>query len=258
MSSISPLKAKPLRNPGQSLDEELHGIIEEQLLSVYWIAAMFVVVAGIEWLAVWLRWPRLPIPWTCVAVGAVSYFVWFFRRVRKRARALRLGRDGERAVGQYLEGLREAGARVLHDIPGDAFNLDHVVISRQGIFIVETKTCSKPYPKAQVAVRGEQILLAGRAMTRDPVEQVRAQIAWLAQLLEQSTGKQLPIRGAVVFPGWFIEPSNDARRLGVWVLEPKALPAFIEKEPVRLSDADVAVGAFHLSRYVRARNEEAN
>jgi hypothetical protein len=257
MSSISPLKAKPLRNPGQSLDEQLQRLFDEQLLSVYWIAAMFVIMAVLEWLAVWQRWPRLPVPWTITAVGAVLYFAWFFRRFRKRARDLRLGRDGERAVGQYLEGLREAAARVFHDVPAEAFNLDHVVISRRGIFIVETKTCSKPHPRATVSVRGDQILLAGRVMTRNPVEQVRAQVAWLAHLLEQSTGKSLPIRGTVVFPGWFIEPSSDAKRLGVWVLEPKALPAFIENEPVRLTDADVALAAFHLSRYVRARNDEA-
>jgi hypothetical protein len=258
MSSISPLKAKPLRNPGQSLDEQLHVLIDEQLVSVYWTATLFVLIAAVEWLAVWQRWPRFPVAWTLVAAIAILYFVWFFYRVRKRARNLRLGRDGERAVGQYLDGLRESAARVFHDVPAGAFNLDHVVISRRGIFIVETKTCSKPHPKATVSVRGDQIFLAGRVMTRNPVEQVRAQIAWLAQLLQQSTGKTQPIRGAVVFPGWFIEPSSDVKRLGVWMLEPKALPAFIENEPVRLTDADVALTAFHLSRYVRAKNDEAH
>lgn len=146
-------------------------------------------------------------------------------------------------MDQYLEGLREAAAHVFYDISGDAFNLDLVVISKHGIFIVETKTCSKAHPKATVCVRGDQILLAGCVM-RDPVDQVRAQIAWLAQLLEESTGKALPIRGAVVFPRWFIEPSSDARRLAVWVLEPKALAAFIENEPVRLTDAEMALASF--------------
>lgn len=193
-----------------------------------------------------------------VAAIAILYFLWFLYRVRKRARELRLGRDGERAVGQYLEGLREAAARVFHDVPAEGFNLDHVVISRQCIFVVETKTCSKPHPKAVVSIRGDQILLAARAMTRNSGEQVRAQIAWLSQWLEQSTGRQLSIRGAVAFPGWFIEPSSDAKRLGIWVLEPKALPAFIENEPVRLTDADVGLTALHLSRYVRAKNEQAN
>jgi hypothetical protein len=71
-------------------------------------------------------------------------------------------------------------------------------------------------------------------------------------MLAETTGKKLPVRAAIVFPGWFVEPSGDAKRLGVWGLEPKALLAFIENEPVRLSDADVALAAYHLSRYVRA------
>lgn len=39
------------------------------------------------------------------------------------------------------------------------------------------------------------------------------------------------------------------------MLEPKALPAFIETEPVRLAEADVKLAAFHLSRYIRSKVE---
>jgi hypothetical protein len=42
-----------------------------------------------------------------------------------------------------------------------------------------------------------------------------------------------------------------------WVLEPKALPGFIEQEPVTVAPADVALAAFHLSRYVRSEAENA-
>jgi hypothetical protein len=40
-------------------------------------------------------------------------------------------------------------------------------------------------------------------------------------------------------------------------LEPKALPAFVEKEPVTVVPADVALATFHLSRYVRSEAEKA-
>jgi hypothetical protein len=43
----------------------------------------------------------------------------------------------------------------------------------------------------------------------------------------------------------------------VLVLEPKALPAFIQQEPMSVSAADVALAAFHLSRYVRSEAEKA-
>jgi hypothetical protein len=40
------------------------------------------------------------------------------------------GREGEKAVGQYLERLRARGYQVLHDIPGENFNIDHVLIGQ--------------------------------------------------------------------------------------------------------------------------------
>jgi hypothetical protein len=58
------------------------------------------------------------------------------------------------------------------------------------------------------------------------------------------------VRGVVVFPGWFVEQRSP--RSAVWVLEPKALPGFIEKEPSTLAQADVALAAYHLSRYIRS------
>ena len=36
------------------------------------------------------------------------------------------------------------GAYVFHDVPADNFNIDHVVVSGQGIFAVETKGFTKP------------------------------------------------------------------------------------------------------------------
>lgn len=41
------------------------------------------------------------------------------------------------------------------------------------------------------------------------------------------------------------------------VLELKALPAFIESAPEMITPSDVALAAFHLSRYVRSKAEKA-
>jgi hypothetical protein len=46
-------------------------------------------------------------------------------------------------VGQYLETLRARGYRVLHDLIGDGFNVDHALIGPDSIFTVETKTYHK-------------------------------------------------------------------------------------------------------------------
>jgi hypothetical protein len=250
--TLSPLKAKPLRNPGQSVEQAIDDLFADKLIPYYFVPMFFWVIAGIEWFSMLTELPRQPVLYTGTAVllsvvGGVR--LW---QLRARVRALKLGRDGERAVGQFLDGLREHGARIFHDIPGAGFNLDHVVVSPRGIFAVETKTLSKKTPRSVITIDKDEILVAGRRIDRNPIEQVREQVRWLARLLEESTGKRLPVKGAVVFPGWFVEPPHDVSALDVWVLEPKALPAFIEHEPVRLRTEDVALAAFHLSRYIRA------
>ena len=170
----------------------------------------------------------------------------------RRVENLKQGRDGERAVGQYLERLREDGAQVFHDIPAKGFNVDHVVISPHGIYVIETKTLSKPVQGKPTAwVRDGKLVVGGRVPERDPIEQARAVADWTQTLLRDSTGRTFPVRPVVVLPGWFVERVDTNATNGVWVLNPKALPAFIANEPSALRTEDVKLAAYHLSRYVR-------
>ncbi len=51
----------------------------------------------------------------------------------------------------------------------------------------------------------------------------------------------------LLLPGWFVElHTKDASE--VWVLNPKMLKAFIEREPMVLSAEDVAVVASRIGR----------
>src|SRR5207245_284771 len=84
------------------------------------------------------------------------------RRARKRIKALRLARDGERAVAELLDGMRETGYRVFHDLVGPGFNVDHVLVGRHGLFLVGTKTISKPATgAATVRYDGESVRVGG-------------------------------------------------------------------------------------------------
>jgi len=73
----------------------------------------------------------------------------------------------------------------------------------------------------------------------------------LRELLRESTGKTFHVWPIVLFPGWLIEDSGDTKRR-LWVLEPKALPGFLGKEPQRMSPEDVKLASFHLSRFIRS------
>jgi len=48
--------------------------------------------------------------------------------------------------------------------------------------------------------------------------------------------------------------SWNAHDREVWVLNPKALPTFIENEPVVLAQEDVMLATYHLSRHIRTTN----
>ena len=61
------------------------------------------------------------------------------------------------------------------------------------------------------------------------------------------------MHGALVIPGWAIDPVPENVRKEVWVLEAGALRAFMEREPIRLADAEVSRAAFALNDYIRSR-----
>jgi hypothetical protein len=226
----------------------------------YFAFALFMVIlSGLEWAAVHWHIPRQPWLYTGLAVLATLYAALKFWRVWGRLQRLKLGRDGERVVGQYLERLRADGADVFHDVPGEGFNVDHVVLSTHGFYAIETKTRSKP-PRgdARVVLTDAGLVVNGFRPDRDPLVQAQAGAKWLSQLLEESTGKRFPVRGVVLFPGWFVEPMSTTWRSAPerpWVLEPKALPAFIENEQPGIADSDLKLAAYHLSRYIRTANK---
>jgi len=248
----SPLKQKPLKNPGESLDDEIQRLIDNTAERYALSAAFLSALAILEWLLWYQETPRNPLLYSAFALVAIVVTAIRVVFVRKKLHNLRQGRDGEKAVAQFLDRLRETGAIVFHDIPGQGFNLDHVVMDRSGIYVIETKTMSKPDKgETRLVFDGESISSFGRPLDRNPVTQVRAARQWLAELIQESTGRKFPVRPVVVFPGWYIEPTAEARASDVWVLNPKALPSFISHSAEQMSAEDVKLCAFHLGQYVR-------
>lgn len=255
--SRSPLKASPLRLPGQSVHESLIELALAGLFPYLVIAITTFAAACLEWLAVLGHWSRHPVVFTAVAAAAIAVCTWRFASSRGRIAQLRLAMQGERAVGEELERLRTLGAEVFHDVPGEGFNLDHVVLSPRGFFVIETKTRSKPrWGRAKVELMDGRVLVAGHAPDRDPLVQARAGARWLADTLERTTLKRFPVRGVVLFPGWFVERMDAGWRRSPdqpWVLSPPALSKFIEYEKPQIAMTDVKLAAEHLAAYVRAQ-----
>ena len=144
------------------------------------------------------------------------------RRLLKERHAYRLGLDCEMAVGQELNNLMSAGYRVYHDVPAEGFNIDHVVVGRNGVFAVETKGRSKPERG-----RGSEdatVVYDGRTLRfpdwigRDFLDQAKRQAEWLSRWLAEVVGEPVPVQPVLVIPGWYVE---RVRRGDVLVLNGK-------------------------------------
>lgn len=248
----SPLKRKPLRSPGQSVQDRHLEILLDQLL-LPWVAIALLFGFAVNELARWyFQTPPVPGLAFAVAGGALIYALFRTPKVLKELRQLRQARDGEKAVGQFLEGLRRDGHVIFHDLLASGFNVDHVIVGPKGVFTVETKTWSKPASgEPRIEFDGETLRAAGWLPSRDPIVQGKAQAKWLAEILEETTGRRFPVRPVILFPGWYIDqPKGTSRE--VWVLNPKALPTFLEHEADQLAAADVALVSTHLSKFIRA------
>jgi len=255
-SKRSPIKDKPLRTPGQSLEEERRAIWDDKVEPWVLSALFLLLLVAWEWLRYFHPLPTTPWVVTVCAIALMGFAAWRFLRLLPTIRQLRQGAEGEKAVGQFLERLRGEGYQVFHDIVADGFNIDHVLIGPAGVFTVETKTWSKPMRgDARVSYDGTTLLVAGWAPDRNPVVAAKSQARWLKALLADTTGRQLPVRPVVVVPGWYVEATPGSQR-EVWVMEPKGLPAFLGAEDARLEAADVKLAAFHLGRFIRSVERE--
>lgn len=253
----SPLKNKPLRYAGKSIDEQIDKLFDNNLEPYLLISTLCIVMAGYEWLRFYLNSPPSPKLTTFLAASVVLFSFFRIRKILKEVKLLKLGRDGERVVGEHLDMLREKGYKIFHDIVGENFNIDHVIISTKGIFVIETKTYSKPNDKeAKIHFNGREINVEGLKLSNNPIDQVTASSNWLRNLLKESTGKEFQIRPVIVFPGWFIETTDEGKKSSCWVLNPRALPQYIENEKTSITTEDASLASYHLSRYVRAREKE--
>lgn len=252
----SPLKSSPLRNPAQSLDEKIDSLINDHGVQYAVIIIFPAVLTALEWYRWYFNMPYSPFIYTGIAIVCSSFGIYKLFSLRKQVKHYRLGRDGEKAVGQHLELLREHGCKVFHDIVCEGFNIDHVIISKGGIFTVETKTYSKPSSgKPVIKYQDGKLQIDNNKPSTDIIVQATSEANWLKGKLKELTGHDCFVKPVVTFPGWYIEGS--ASNSEVWVLNPKALSMYVQNSSAKLSQVEVNLYAFSLSQYIRV-NEKVN
>ena len=245
----SPLKAEALPAPGHSVENRLLDLLFGKVLFWGLAALCTLFLAGYEWLRWWRKAPPSPLVPSVFVVVFVALAVWRICKIWPEIRHLRLGLRGERVVGQALERLRADGYEVFHDIPGEGFNVDHVLVGPGGVFAVETKTRMKPAKgQSEVVYDGESITVDGFAPERDPVIQVKAAARFVHQIIQRTTKQDVYVRPVVLFPGWYTQQPEGS---DIWVLNDTAFPKWIQGANRTLDDAAVAQIASGIEMHVR-------
>ena len=244
---------KPLRLPGQSLQNRLYDL-SEKVSEAAVMVGLFAAIcfwSGFTWLFGTPEHVEFIVS-TVFFLGTLFYYLPRLKRNATEMKRLKQGRDGERFVADVLDEVKVGGGYVLHDLVAGDFNLDHVLITRQGVYVIETKTLSKLEGKQhQLEFDGKQLKIGSQTLKRDPLAQARGNAKWLSDLLERTTGNAYPVKPVVLFPGWFVKSSKDAFKSDVWVLNPKALAKFVKGEPKRLESEQVLLALEHLKSFSR-------
>lgn len=231
----SPLTEALRNGPGEQLRQALQASddkISEALLMLTFIGPILLCA----WALQRLDWTQVSFglgEWIMVTalIGIVAWELRALTRLFTQRQHQREGLAAELMTAQLLLPLATKGCQILHDIPADGFNLDHVVIGPYAVFMVETKSRrkrGKGKQSAQVAYDGKLLRFPDH-VSKKPLEQARHEARWLADFLRQAAGEVTPVVPVVALPGWYVHCGQDARHSDVLVLNPKMHSAFTAK-----------------------------
>lgn len=247
----SPIEDKPLRYPAQSLDEKLDDLFIEKFLPYIIAPAIFITIAFNSWITYFNKVIPNPYLLTGLAVIITVWSIYKIITMIKDIKSFKQGRDGEREVGMNLELLREQGFKVYHDIIGKDFNLDHVLVGTKGIYVIETKTYSKPLKgQCKIVYDGKKLSYNGTIESDKPIIQAKAGAQWLKNYLKETTKKEFDVFPVVVFPGWFTESKVPLK--DIWILNPKGLTKYMQNKQDEILDEDVALISHRIEVYVKS------
>lgn len=260
----NPLTRSLLNPPGASLRAQLKEDEDNLMTYVMMTLAFSFYIAGmiagqrapaIRSSAFWLLAGAL-------SLAVITFFLYRTLRLFSQVRRRRLGLDGEMATAEELNQLMRHGYYVYHDIPGQNYNVDHVVVGKNGVFALETKTHPKPEAAYKAVFDGRDIKYPDRHDFK-AIQQAERNALTLAKYLSRATGRRVPVQPVVVLPGWYVE--TIARPNGSVVLSSGQLRGWLPKfkkhslaaeeisaivhqldqlcrceEPLALSDSDIS------------------
>lgn len=141
-----------------------------------------------------------------IAALLLAAWVFFLVRGLATARALRFSARAHAALGNAFERLAGQGHRAFHDVwLGNTF-LDHVVVGKRGLFVIQVAARRPPKGAEAVRLHNRRLQYQDGAGTVGPVLRAERGARELATQAGRWLGHRINIRAAVAVPGWKAMP----------------------------------------------------
>lgn len=254
----APFVEAVMRPVGYSLEVELRKVMSQAMDRLMLLLLTPLVISLMIFVTVYFQGSLsllLVLLGLCLGIGAVVFHTPRLRLERRRVAALRLGIFGELVTAEYLRPLEADGCRVIHDVPFEGFNIDHVLVAPNGVFAIETKARSKQLngdakQAARLRFDGKALYFpnAPKFANTQWLDQASRQAKSLATMLSAATGERVKVEGVVSVPGWFVENTG---RFNHRVLNPKMFHVLQKVKCESLSAERMKRIVFQLEQLVR-------
>ena len=245
----SPIENRRVYGAGEHLRKRVEGHTDEMMLGLtmlFFLGPAFIAVWALQHLN-WahVRFGFLDYVLTAVFALMIGTAIWRIFKHGKQRRIANEGLKAELYTAQELNRLMTLSCTVLHDLPAEQFNIDHVVIGPRAVYAIETKSVRKPRANDgkdhfKVTYDG-QFLRFPHFSDSKRLQQTKRQADWLAGYLKQATGRTVPVIPALALPGWWIDNVGPAGMRDVAVFSPAGRGAnFMADRIGTMLDAGVA------------------
>jgi hypothetical protein len=214
----SPIENRAIYGAGEQLRKRVDAhtdLMMAGLTTLFFIGPYFLAF----WALQRVDWTRVRLgfgDWLLITAFLViaGYAILLIFRNGKQRRMANAGLQAELYTAQELNRLMALGCTVLHDVPGEKFNIDHVVIGPRAVYAVETKSVRKP--RATEAKDHFKVVYDGKSLrfpdftNTQKLHQTKRQAEWLSAYLRQAIGQSVPVIPALALPGWWIDSGQAA------------------------------------------------
>ena len=158
-----------------------------------------------------------------IGLGYTLYRAW---NLYAEIQTANLRCDGEEYVGQELNSLSADGVYVYHDLPCPGGNIDHIVIGKDKVFVVETFTLNKQSENYAADTKTSLVKFNGKSLkfpqvaTTEPINTATKNAIYLKEQLQKNANVNFRVMPVVAIPGWHVQ-ITDKNKAELLVINPK-------------------------------------